>query len=432
MPLEPGTVIDLPSLGPAVVEREIGRGGQGTVYEVARGERRLALKWYAAQAATVEQHEAIKLLVDRGSPHPRFLWPVSLARIAGDDTFGYAMPLRPDGYQELSHLVTGWTRQGEPLQVTFAAVLRLARQLAECFLRLHASGLCYRDISLGNVFFSAASGDVLIADNDNVGVDNGGGQVLGTPMFMAPELVSDTSGQQRPSTQTDLYSLAVLLFYTLLVAHPLEGQRTETGLRDQEWLRRHFGAEPVFCLDPADSSNRPTAAHVETYWRTYPRFLRDCFLRAFTDGMSDPFARITEGEWVKALWRARDALTACPACGSTGFWDPAGPADCHGCSRPVAPALVLEVGRHRVAVSELAEVHDHHLGPLPTAPGLVATVRRHPADRDRWGLQNAGGRSWAAHLPDGRGVALDPGRTIDLMPGLRLDLQPGQLRVVRP
>jgi serine/threonine protein kinase len=38
---------------------------------------------------------------------------------------------------------------------------------------------------------------------------------------MAPELLlSDV-----PSRQTDLFSLAVLLFYMLLVHHPLEGKR---------------------------------------------------------------------------------------------------------------------------------------------------------------------------------------------------------------
>ena len=429
MSLEPGAAIDLPSLGRAVIHREIGRGGQGTVYEVVRGDRRLALKWYSRQAATRQQYDAISLLVDRGSPHPRFLWPVSLARVDGLDGFGYAMPLRPDRYHEMSFLLTRRTRQGEPLDLTFEAVLRLSRQLAESFLSLHAHGLCYRDISLGNVFFSE-SGDVLICDNDNVGVDNGGGLVLGTPRFMAPELVADMSGRQRPNTQTDLHSLAVLLFYALFVAHPLEGRRTDTGMRDEMWLRDHFGASPLFVLDPDDTSNAPTSDHVLRYWQTYPRFLREYVLRAFTEGLRDPYVRVTEGEWIKMLRQLRDVLMRCPDCEVTGFWDPAGAIACRSCGRPLQPGLVLNVGRHRVAVSELGEVRGHHLGARAPGTGDVATVRRHPTDRKRWGLRNDSGRSWAAQLPDGRRLALEPGRTIDLMPGLRLDLQPGNLQVV--
>ena len=39
---------------------------------------------------------------------------------------------------------------------------------------------------------------------------------------MAPEIVR---GEALPSTATDLYSLSVLLFYLLMVSHPLEGLR---------------------------------------------------------------------------------------------------------------------------------------------------------------------------------------------------------------
>jgi serine/threonine protein kinase len=50
----------------------------------------------------------------------------------------------------------------------------------------------------------------LIADNDNVSVDGAGVLgVLGTPRFMAPEIVR---GETVPSTQTDLFSLSVLIF----------------------------------------------------------------------------------------------------------------------------------------------------------------------------------------------------------------------------
>ena len=44
--------------------------------------------------------------------------------------------------------------------------------------------------SFGNAFFDPDNGDVLIADNDNVSVDGAGVLgVLGTPRFMAPEVV---------------------------------------------------------------------------------------------------------------------------------------------------------------------------------------------------------------------------------------------------
>lgn len=65
------------------------------------------------------------------------------------------------------------------------------------------------------MFFDPDTGDVLICDNDNVsanGIDNS--SVYGTPRFMAPEIVM---GQAKPSRNTDLYSLAVLLFYMFTI-----------------------------------------------------------------------------------------------------------------------------------------------------------------------------------------------------------------------
>jgi len=38
------------------------------------------------------------------------------------------------------------------LEISFPALLRACLRLSDAFLSLHARGLCYRDISSGNVF----------------------------------------------------------------------------------------------------------------------------------------------------------------------------------------------------------------------------------------------------------------------------------------
>ena len=168
-------------------------------------------------------------LVEIGSPHPRFLWPLSMARASGHAGFGYVMHAARQPVPRAQLPAVNADRDGNPLDVSFSSTIELCRQLSFSFLRLHARGLCYRDISFGNVFFDPSNGDVLICDNDNVGIDNGTGRVLGTPYFMAPEVVSDTTYRTLPNTDTDRHSLAVLLFYSLFLGHPLEGARTEAG-----------------------------------------------------------------------------------------------------------------------------------------------------------------------------------------------------------
>lgn len=424
MLLHSGTRIDLGMLGSARVTRELGQGGQGYVYAVERDEGRvMALKWYKPQSATPEQKAALTMLVELGPPHPRFLWPLSLGHIPDRSGFGYVMPLREQRFVEMAYLISGKCPDGQPLEASFAVVISVCRQLADSFLRLHSRGLCYRDISFGNVAFDPVTGDVRICDNDNVDIDNGGGRVLGTPFFMAPELVRDQTFRTMPNSETDRHSLAVLLFYALCMGHPLEGERTEAGLRDGAWLARHFGTDPLFSFDPDNLSNRPTSSLVQAYWDIYPTFLRRGFTRAFTEGLHDPASRITESQWIKLLDRLRDAMVQCDHCGSTNFWDEEQPSrKCARCHEAMSQPLMLHIGRRRIAVSKFVRIRSTDGTSSEEDPQDVARVRRHPSDSHRWGLENLTGRAWGGVLPDGRRFDVEAHQTVELIPGLRLEL----------
>ncbi len=433
MVLANGTEVDLGALGTAEVTSVLGQGGQGYVFEVHRPVGvPLALKWYKPESATPEQYQEMQQLVEFGSPHSRFLWPLSMARASGHAGFGYVMHVRDGKFLELSYLLSNVDRDGNPLDVSFASTVELCRQLSFSFLRLHAIGLCYRDISFGNVFFDPTNGDILICDNDNVGVDNGGGRVLGTPYFMAPEVVSDTTYRTLPNTDTDRHSLAVLLFYSLFLGHPLEGARTEAGLRDAQWLNTHFGTEALFCMHPDDDSNRP-AEIVQQYWEIYPQFLRDLFVQAFVDGLTNPSGRVTEGQWIKAMDRLRDGMVACGHCSTTNFWDVAEPDRvCRRCSQHLRPPFVLQVGRRTLAVSALATLRSDHVASGVDDPRTLGKVRQHPQDPTRWGISNASGSAWAVAYPDGQQHELPDGQTIELVDGAKIQLGRSTATVRRP
>ena len=162
------------------------------------------------------------------------------------------MPLREPRYKGIVDLMK---RRIEP---SFRALATAGLQLAQSFLELHAQGLCYRDISFGNVFFDPDTGDIQVCDNDNVAIDGQGDSgILGTPRFIAPEVVR---GEAAPSTQTDLFSLAVLLFYLFHIHHPLEGQK-EAAIKcfDLPAMTKLYGTEPLFIFDPANASQPPRA-----------------------------------------------------------------------------------------------------------------------------------------------------------------------------
>lgn len=428
MALAPGTVVEIDSGEQVTIGRCLGEGGQGWVFEVHdRTGAAKALKWY--KSAPAGQRENLAYLVERGAPSPRFLWPTGLAHVPGVGGFGYLMPLRPFEYQGLAGLLHGVDDRGAPLDVPWLTVVGVAYQLSKAFLQLHSLGLCYRDINYGNVFFHPRSGAVLVCDNDNVGVDGSPGGVMGVPGFMAPEVVlllagRDTPGAALPSARTDLHSLAVTLFLILHLSHPLEGAKTETGILDVNWQLEHFGYDPLFVFDSADARNRPTGDVVGRYWSAYPRFLHELFTTAFTEGLRDPDARVRESVWVAAMLRLRDLLASCPRCGGSSFHDPdvAG-RPCLRCGVPLEALGHLEVGRHSITLLPRSRLWSDHLGGESDSAVIVGRVEAHPADPDRFGLQNHTQTTWTARMRSGETHEVAPGRSVELVDGARLDFR---------
>jgi eukaryotic-like serine/threonine-protein kinase len=412
---------------PCEVREFLGAGGQGEVYRVhIHGSDPYvdnALKWYFPHAATEVQRKIITELLDVGAPDGRFLWPLDLASCRGGPSgFGYVMPLRESAFHGLVDLMNGHVAP------SFKALSTAAYGLADSFLRLHALGYCYRDISFGNVFFDPRNGRVLICDNDNVGVDGRTPPtVSGTSGFMAPEVMRR---EAFPSTTTDLFSLAVLLFLMLFVHHPLLGRREldEPSL-DPSAQFRLYAVNPTFIFDPEDDSNAPVEGHHDNaliYWKIYPAFIRSLFTRAFTEGLTDPHSRVRESEWRLAMVQLRDLLMHCPSCTAECFFDPAVRAvpPCWRCGETAAPPLrlVFTTSSDVVILDRGGEVHRHHLGaPRYQFDEPVGSVVEHPSNPRILGLRNQTRSAWTATTASGLVRRVDPGRSIALMAGTRLD-----------
>jgi len=412
------------------VEHLLGAGGQGEVFQVsaltADGSLQpFAFKCYFSRVASKEQWEALSALVELGSPSARFLWPQDLAEIPQLRTFGYLMDLRDERFVGLTDLVR---RQ---VSTTFRCLTTAGFQLADSFLALHSRGLCYRDISLGNVFFDPADGDVLICDNDNVAIDGQGHEsVLGTTGFMAPEIERMDA---LPSTRTDLYSLAVLLFLLFVNHHPLIG-RHELAFPclDQAAFKSLYGTDPVFVFDPEDESNRPEPGvhdNALTLWPLYPIFFRDLFTRAFTEGLHDPVdGRVRESTWKSATARLQDSIVRC-GCGAESFFDDeigtiAGliPGRCWACQgTPLIPPRLRLGGRKVVVLNPGTALYAHHLGgDLYDYSAPLAEVSVHPVDPRIQGLQNVSEEAWEADEPDGITHHVMPGRSVRLRSGIKI------------
>lgn len=417
----PGMRVRMTGAGTVLtVGERLGEGGQGVVHRaLLPSGAAFALKWYRASSDTPEQRQAIAALIAHGCPHRAFLWPIDLVTAPELPGFGYVMPLREPRFISFAQMLS------EPTQPSFRVLANIGRDLVEAFAALHFGGLCYRDVSFGNLFVDPERAEVAICDNDNVGTDRGHVAVYGTLRFMAPEIVRL---EQLPSTVTDLHSLAVLLFYLFVHGHPLDGCRVQGSytwgedghVSENDLAFTHYGTSPLFVFHPDDGSNRPVPGDLMlTWWSIYPRFLRDLFTRAFTTGLTDASlsGRITEGVWRKALLRLHDSVSVCPTCSAARFYDPDEPdAPCWSCHNPAPPPPTLELASSSIVLSEGATVTAHHLRRNRDYQTIEAVVEPHPRDPAAVVLRNRSTVTWTVS-PEG-----EP--TDQVLPGQRLAVRP--------
>jgi DNA-binding helix-hairpin-helix protein with protein kinase domain len=293
----------------------LGAGGQGEVYHVMVEGLPFALKWYHRHYVTLDVGLRTRLerTIRRGAPTPDFLWPLDLVEIPGSGSFGYVMPLRSDGFRGMRDLIAPTPQR---LSLSLADRAHVCLQLANAFLELHAGGFCYQDINFGNIFLDPDTARILICDNDNVNIDGADASIYGARKFMAPEVVRR---ELLPNSRTDLFSMAVLFFYTLLGWHPLDGRREyDAALLDPDTEHKLYGTEPLFLFDPANDANGPVAGFhdpIVARWNSLNTELRALFIRSFGEGLRDPSARVLETEWRAPLQAVIDAAFACAGCG---------------------------------------------------------------------------------------------------------------------
>lgn len=402
----------------------LGGGTQGEVYKSVKDSKTYAIKWYFLQFATKDQRRILENLIEVGSPSKAFLWPIEIVTIKDKKGFGYVMPYRDSSYKGIVDLMRC------KVEPSFSALVTAGNHLADSYKLLHGKGMCYRDINFGNVFFHPQTGETLICDNDNVTFvsDEHKVSVMGTPKFMAPELVVE---EAMPSDDTDRFSLAVLLFYMFMVSHPLDG-RNEAKIHcmDPPANKKLYGTNPIFIFNETDRSNEPDPTYHSNalvFWPLYPKFFRDLFTKSFTEGLFTPTSRVRETEWVKATERLKDSIMICQNCSAENFYCPDKNLDGHKCWRCSSslkkpPQLITDEGRV-LLLSEGAKVYLHHVDTDKSAdePEVIGIVNTHPNNKSVIGLKNLTNTTWRYIDLQGETKEVQPSRSIKLIAGIQIN-----------
>ena len=417
--LKIGTSVRLSNGETAVVKSRLASGGQGVIYLVKVGMKKMALKWYLRHPGKA----FLKNLMDnvrRGAPAPNFIWPLAVTEeVLG--SFGYVMELRPKGYEDMSRFIL--------LKVKFADVhaqLNACLQICTAFQKLHIHGLSYQDMNDGNFFIDPKTGDVLICDNDNVAPDKTAMGVLGKAGYMAPEIVE---GVSMPDRYTDYHSLAVCLFILIYMNRPFEGAWNLSCPCDNnpEMARQLFGFGSVFIMDPNDRKNRPVPGmhnNVIRRWNVYPSFLGRAFCKTFSaEAIKDPTQRLMDKQWYNILLQVRSMLARCPHCGNETFVDVLSPDPCCVyCQKPIVVSS-LKVGRFTLPLLERQPIWACQIS---SEQDMNVKAGEVVLKRGIMGMKNISHTPWTVILPDSSVKIINKGDSFPVHKGLKIRFGQGE------
>lgn len=210
--------------------RELGRGGQGAVYEVPSRKDAVAKIYLSSpDGQAVRKLNALAKASD-----PQLLsisaWPQTILKDSAGHTHGFVMP-RVDAaeYHELHNLYRLTSRRQNFPEADWRFLVHVARNVARAFAVLHSRGHLMGDVSARNVMVSR-QGIVRFIDTDSFQIKVGADTFpcpVGTAEFTPPELQGTRFGGLIRSVEHDLFGLALLIFHLLF-----EGRHPYAGVHD--------------------------------------------------------------------------------------------------------------------------------------------------------------------------------------------------------
>jgi tRNA A-37 threonylcarbamoyl transferase component Bud32 len=238
-PEVPDVLVPGAKAGPWQVERELGRGGMGTVYAVVHEEigKRAALKVVHQRLISSVNSERMLLeaKVVNQVGHPNIVdifetgkLPDGRPYIVMERLCGQSLAIRAEEGKLLPDLV-----------------IAILLQICDALIAAHSAGVVHRDLKLDNVFLIDNPDDPptpkvklldwgiakIIHHDVRHTID---GQLVGTPQYLSPEQARG----QAVSPETDVYSLGVMAYELFLEQLPFEAETAA------EVMAMHLRATP--------------------------------------------------------------------------------------------------------------------------------------------------------------------------------------------
>lgn len=304
------------SKGAAIdISRELGKGGEGSVFEVPAASGQVAKLYHKAPDAKKQAKLSFMASTADAQLLNYIAWPQeTLHPSRGGPVVGFLMP-KVSNKAPIHMVYSPAHRRQDYPKAAWDFLLYVARNIAASFETVHAHGHVIGDVNQ-NSFMVGRDSKVVLIDSDSFQVNARGTMHLcevGVSHFTPPELQSLSSfdGFKR-TTNHDNFGLALLIFHVLFGGrHPYSGVPLRSGVGDAlETDIKNF--RYAYARDNQSRGFGPPPRSIPV--SMLPDALESMFYLAFTEkGASG--ARPTAQQWVAALDGVRGRLKKCSVSG---------------------------------------------------------------------------------------------------------------------
>lgn len=322
---------------PLRLGREIGRGGEGVVYEI-EGRAEQVAKLYLSPVDSQKTAKLQTMVLKQTDALTRLAaWPSDILLKAPRGRVTGLLMKKITGFRPIHELYTPKSRLREFPRANWHFLVHVAANVSRAFALIHSSGVVIGDVNHANILVNDAGITALI-DCDSYQVLNNGQKFVcevGVGAYTPPELQGKNLSAIVRTENHDNFGLALLIFHLLFMGrHPFAGRYLCAGEMPVERAIREYRFAFSANNKALQMAPPPSSLQMSDLPATIAKFFEQAFSPAAAQA-----ARPDARQWGAALENLSRELAGCSRTSSHLYYKKL--ASCPWCRIEQDSALML-------------------------------------------------------------------------------------------
>lgn len=360
-----------------------------------------------------------------GPPDAAFVWPETRLK---DNVYGYVYASHQSDYIPMSTLLTNIEMLKD---FNVNSVIKACIAIINAYRNAYMNGEDCINIEDHDILINPKTGNVLIYGFEKMTIPIN--QIYNKYTFKPPEMVEMEDQTLEYSWEefryANRFALSVILFELCFWCHPFIGRKSyEIPLATLQAIKNIYGKSAVFVFDPTDGSNRLVMnKYSEKRWNSFPKYIRDYFLQAFSkESIQMPENRKSFYDWKELFARINNDIIQCKSCGSHIIFDDERPV-CPCCNQSTGIEYIIETRNYRFPASK-GKIMSSLIDLSSSTYGEIVESKSHP---NILGIRNLTNSNWVANI-HGRNIRqFSHDEVVPIKEGVEIRTGHGVFKVIR-